>query len=141
VSVIIFGSEFEIRSAVECEEFLPRELELDGHHRSRRPAVHVMPGFAVVADPAELGILEHGDVKRRRRVGLRVEPQERRDFFAPRSAWLFLSNAALKADESFESAENHALAVERHGLWIHHRREPFVFHDLCRGAVATARDL
>src|SRR5258708_6440608 len=71
--------ELEMRAAVERQEFLPFELELHGHHRSRLLAVNLESLFSIAADFPDFGILEDGSVKFRRLLGLRVEPQARRD--------------------------------------------------------------
>src|SRR6187431_259027 len=42
----------------------------------------------------------------------------------------------LEIDHHLESAEHHALSVERHGFRIHHVREPRVFHRLRIHAIA-----
>src|SRR6187455_2351449 len=43
----------------------------------------------------------------------------------------------LQVDHDLEAAVEEALAVERHLLRVHHRREALVFHDLLVDAVAV----
>src|SRR5262249_36897532 len=71
--------ELEMRAAVERQEFLPFDFELDRHDRSGLLAVNLEPLFSIAADFADFGILEDGSVEFRRLFGLRIEPQSRRE--------------------------------------------------------------
>ena len=71
--------ELELRAAVERQELLALELELDGHHRAGRLAVDLLACVAVAADPSDLGILEDRDVVLGRGLAFVVEPQARHD--------------------------------------------------------------
>src|SRR5690606_32467799 len=63
--------EGELRSAVERDELLAVGRELDGEDAPLRPRT----GRGVPGDPAEVGVLEHGDVEVRGLLGASVEPQ------------------------------------------------------------------
>src|SRR6185436_9260388 len=67
--------ELEIRTAVECGEWLSIESELDCHHRSGWFVVLLVPGFAVVRDFADARVLEDAGVVARGVLGLCVEPE------------------------------------------------------------------
>src|SRR4030095_4057485 len=51
------------------------------------------------------------------------------------SAWR-QSTARSALDQNLESAPEHALAVERHGLGVHHVRQAWVLHDFRIDAIA-----
>src|SRR5436309_9725440 len=51
------------------------------------------------------------------------------------------STYVLHLEQNLEAAEDHAFAVERHRLRIHHLREPRILHDLRVDAVAVGARL
>ena len=91
-------SELEQRPAVDRDELVPLDLELDGHDRAFGKAVDLETRLAGADDVADPGILEDGGVRLRRLFGLAVEPEVRNDLLngshdvSPRC---FLYSAAL----------------------------------------------
>ena len=67
--------ERELRPAVDRDEALAVELELDGHHHAGRSR----PGVGVMHHADDARVLEYGDVEVRGRFGLVVEPEVRGD--------------------------------------------------------------
>ena len=69
-------AELELRAAVQRRELLALQLKAHDHDR----AFWSRPRIAIAADTENLGILEDRRVELRRRFGVVVEPEERRDF-------------------------------------------------------------
>ena len=72
--------EFELRSAVQSDELLAFELELNRQHRSRRPPARFGRLLIVAEDSPDLRVLEDRRVKLHRFFGLLIEPQKWSDF-------------------------------------------------------------
>src|SRR4029077_12185156 len=71
--------ELEMRAAVERGKGLAVDLKLDNHDGTGFLAVHLTARLAVTADVLDARVLEHRDIEIRRLLGLRIEPQARRD--------------------------------------------------------------
>src|SRR5688500_11632313 len=68
--------EFELRTAVQADEWVAVKLELDRHDASGRPRA----ALRVARDRADLPAPEDRGVELRRFLGLPVEPEEGLDF-------------------------------------------------------------
>src|SRR5712664_3045429 len=87
--------EFELRAAVQCQEFLSIELERNDHYRSLWSSGDLCPCVSITGNVADPRILENRDIKLRSLFGYVVEPQEWGDFLhgsglsnRPSAAWL-----------------------------------------------------
>src|ERR1700716_2051325 len=67
--------EFEYGTAVQRRERLPLELERDGHHRTGRSSVDLLPDLAVSRNLDDFRLLEDRDIKICCLFSLIVEPQ------------------------------------------------------------------
>ena len=83
-------AEFEHRSAVEPDELLFLELELNRHDRSGWPSGRPAGFLVITSGLSDLRVLENRSVKFRRLLGLIIEPQKRRDFLCDLSSHIRL---------------------------------------------------
>ena len=113
-------AEFEIRTTIQSRECLSLDFEFNNHDRARLFVVNLLSGLGVSADFSDLGILEDRAIEFCRFLGLRVEPQARRDLvfgdgivmFSLRSIYSVISpQISFELLHGAAPAHAHAVAV------------------------------